>query len=129
MRKPSRKLTGKCCICGRTVYSDHSIYCLRCFQFSRRMNQSGIHAKTVKGHREREDMKILVTGAAGYIGSVLVPRLLSEGHQVTALDNFMYNQSSLLDVCHDDRLSIIRGDTRDKSLMTKLIKDADAILP
>lgn len=74
-------------------------------------------------------MKILVTGAAGYIGSVLVPRLLAQGHQVTALDNFMYNQSSLLDVCHDERLGIVRGDARDKHLMTKLIKSADAILP
>jgi len=74
-------------------------------------------------------MKILVTGAAGYIGSVLVPRLLQEGHQVIALDNFMYNQSSLLDVCHDERLSIVRGDARDKNLMTKLMKGADAIFP
>ena len=74
-------------------------------------------------------MKILVTGAAGYIGAVLVPRLLSEGHQVIALDNFMYNQSSLLDVCHHDHLSIVRGDTRDKNLMTKLMKGADAIFP
>ncbi len=74
-------------------------------------------------------MKILVTGAAGYIGSVLVPRLLSEGHQVTALDNFMYNQSSLLDVCYHDQLTIVRGDTRDKNLMAKLLKGADAIFP
>jgi len=74
-------------------------------------------------------MKILVTGAAGYIGSVLVPRLLNEGHEVIALDNFMYNQSSLLDVCHHEKLSIVRGDTRDKGLMTKLMKDADAIFP
>ncbi len=74
-------------------------------------------------------MRILVTGGAGYIGAVLVPRLLSEGHQVTALDNFMYNQSSLLDVCHHDHLSIVRGDARDKGLMTKLIKNADAIFP
>ncbi len=74
-------------------------------------------------------MKILVTGAAGYIGSVLVPRLLQEGHEVIALDNFMYNQSSLLDICHHDKLTIIRGDTRDKNLMTKLMKGADAIFP
>jgi len=74
-------------------------------------------------------MKTLVTGAAGYIGAVLVPRLLSEGHQVIALDNFMYHQSSLLDVCYHDQLTIVRGDTRDKSLMTKLMKNADAIFP
>lgn len=74
-------------------------------------------------------MKILVTGAAGYIGSVLVPLLLKEGHEVTALDNFMYNQTSLLDCCYDQKLTVVRGDTRDKSIMQKLIKDADAIFP
>ena len=74
-------------------------------------------------------MKILVTGAAGYIGSVLTPTLLKEGHQVIALDNFMYHQTSLLDCCYDSNLEIIRGDTRDKNLMKKLLKDADAIFP
>jgi nucleoside-diphosphate-sugar epimerase len=74
-------------------------------------------------------MKVLVTGAAGYIGSVLVPRLLSEGHEVIALDNFLYNQSSLLDVCYHEKLRIVRGDIREKNLMEKLIKEADAIFP
>jgi len=74
-------------------------------------------------------MKILVTGGAGYIGSVMVPMLLKEKHEITVLDNFMYNQTSLLDCCHDDNLKIVRGDTRDKNLMTKLLKDADAIFP
>jgi len=74
-------------------------------------------------------MRILVTGAGGYIGSVLVPVFLSKGHEVIALDNFMYNQSSLLDCCHDKKLKIIRGDVRDEALMKKIMKDADAIFP
>lgn len=73
--------------------------------------------------------KILVTGAAGYIGSILVPYLLRQGHQVTALDNFMYGQTSLLAECLDDRLKIVRGDARDKDLMRKLIAGCDGIIP
>ncbi len=74
-------------------------------------------------------MKILVTGAAGYIGSVLVPILLKEGHEIIAVDNFMYNQGSLLDCCHDKKLTVIRGDVRDKELIPKCLKDVDAIFP
>jgi nucleoside-diphosphate-sugar epimerase len=65
-------------------------------------------------------VKILVTGGAGYIGSVLVPRLLADGHQVTVLDSFLYGQASLLDCCHDPRLSIVRGDARDRALVGSL---------
>ena len=74
-------------------------------------------------------MKILVTGGAGYIGSVLVPRLLSAGYDVVVLDNFMYNQTPLLDCCHDPRLTVVRGDARDKALVERLMKDADAVFP
>lgn len=74
-------------------------------------------------------MKILITGAAGYLGSVMVPYFLVQGHEIVALDNFMYNQTSLLDVCYHPKLTIVRGDTRDKVLMTKLMTDADAIFP
>jgi nucleoside-diphosphate-sugar epimerase len=74
-------------------------------------------------------MKILVTGAAGYIGSVLVPALLQEGHEVMAIDSFMYNQTSLLDCCYDERLTIIRGDARDEGLISEHLKHADAIFP
>ena len=74
-------------------------------------------------------MKILVTGAAGYIGSILVPRLLQSGHKVTALDSFIYNQSSLLDCCYDNNLDIVRGDARDKGLIQLYLKDVDAVIP
>lgn len=74
-------------------------------------------------------MKILVTGGGGYIGSVLTPLLLKEGHKVTVIDNFMYNQTSLLDCCMDDHLNIVRGDVRNKTLMEELVKDADVIFP
>ena len=74
-------------------------------------------------------MKILITGAAGYIGSILVPELLNKGYEVVAVDNFMYDQTSLLDCCHRDKLKIIRGDCRDRDLMTKYMKDVDFIFP
>jgi nucleoside-diphosphate-sugar epimerase len=74
-------------------------------------------------------MKVLVTGGAGYIGSILVPELLSNGYDVTVIDNFMYRQTSLLDVCHQKSLTIINGDVRDKNLITKYLKNVDIILP
>lgn len=74
-------------------------------------------------------MRILVTGAAGYIGSVLTPRLLAAGHPVVALDNFLYGQTPLLDCCHDPALSIVRGDVRDRDLQRRLLAEVDAILP
>src|SRR3989344_6269513 len=67
--------------------------------------------------------RVLVTGAAGYIGSIMVPMLLQEGNEVVALDNFMYGQGSLLDCCNDKKLVIIRGDTRDEKLIDKIFKD------
>jgi nucleoside-diphosphate-sugar epimerase len=74
-------------------------------------------------------MKILVTGGAGYLGSVMVPRLLEAGHEVVVVDNFMYGQTPLLEVCHNEKLTIIRGDARDKALIGKIVKDMDAIFP
>jgi len=74
-------------------------------------------------------MKILITGAAGYIGSVLTPSLLKIGHEVIALDNFMYNQTSLLDCCHNKKFHLIKGDVRDNKLISKLIQGVDFIIP
>jgi nucleoside-diphosphate-sugar epimerase len=74
-------------------------------------------------------MRILVTGGAGYIGSVLVPTLLRDGHSVTVVDNLLYGQTSLLDVCHDPKLTIIRGDARDKAVMQRAVDGQDVLIP
>ncbi len=74
-------------------------------------------------------MKVLVTGGAGYIGSILVPELLQKGYEVVVVDNFMYNQIPLLDCCCDDKLSIIRGDVRNKRLISEYLRKADFIIP
>lgn len=74
-------------------------------------------------------MNILITGGAGYIGSILVPALLAEGHAVTVLDNFMFRQYSLMDCCASERFDIIRGDCRDERTLRAALKDADVIIP
>lgn len=72
---------------------------------------------------------ILITGGAGYIGSVLTPELLRLGHRVTVIDNFLYKQSSLLDCCMDKNFTIVNGDARDEELIKKHIKGKDYIFP
>ena len=72
---------------------------------------------------------VLITGGAGYLGSVLVPELLKSGFAVTVVDNFMFQQNSLGDVCLDDNFSVFRGDARDKDLMRPLVAKADIVIP
>ena len=74
-------------------------------------------------------MNILVTGGAGYIGSLLVPYFLSQGHSVTVIDNFMYRQTSLAPSIRDEKLTLVFGDVRDESLMKAHLAKADAIIP
>nr|WP_319395114.1 NAD(P)-dependent oxidoreductase [uncultured Desulfobacter sp.] len=73
--------------------------------------------------------KVLVTGGAGYLGSTLVPFLLSNGYAVTVLDNFMFQQNSLLECCSDENFSVVRGDARDKTLLKRVLKNQDYIIP
>ena len=72
---------------------------------------------------------ILVTGGAGYLGSIVVPDLLAEGHKVTVLDNFMYGQNSLAQVCSDPNFTVVRGDVRIKDTVRPLLAKADIVIP
>ena len=58
--------------------------------------------------------KILITGGAGYIGSVLTEDLLDLGYDVTIYDSFIYNQNSLNHFCLNKNFSVINGDVRDQ---------------
>ena len=73
--------------------------------------------------------KILVTGGAGYLGSILVPELLNDEHEVTVVDNFMYKQTSLNHLCANPKFDIVRGDVRVETTMWPLLKKADIIIP
>ena len=74
-------------------------------------------------------MKILVTGGAGYIGSMLVPELLNLNHKVTVVDNFMFKQTSLNNLCANENFEIINADIRNQILIKKLLKQNDVIIP
>ncbi len=73
--------------------------------------------------------KILVTGGAGYLGSILVPELLNIGFEVTVVDNFMFNQSSLNQIYSSENFNIINQDVRIKSSMKSIYSKFDIIIP
>lgn len=74
-------------------------------------------------------MNILITGGAGYIGSLLAPALLARGDSVTVLDNFLFRQNSLMDCCVHESFQVVRGDCRDERTMRGVLKNADVVIP
>ena len=72
---------------------------------------------------------VLVTGGAGYLGSILCEHLLDAGYRVTVLDNFMFGQASLFHLGASPDLDIVRGDVRDASVVRKLLAHADVVIP
>lgn len=72
---------------------------------------------------------ILVTGGAGYLGSILIPELLRTGNRVTVLDNFIYKQNSLAHVCNNSNFQIIKGDVRLKNTLLPLLDGMEIIIP
>jgi len=73
--------------------------------------------------------KILITGAAGYLGSVICEHLLDAGYKVTAIDNLAYGQNSLFHLCANPGFDFVQGDVRDEEVIHGLLKEADVIIP
>lgn len=73
--------------------------------------------------------RILVPGGAGYLGSILVPFLLSKGFKVTVLDNLLFNQAPLLDCCSNTKFEFIKGDICDYGLMDSVVPKFDIVIP
>ena len=71
----------------------------------------------------------LITGGAGYIGSMLTTKLVHLGYRVTVIDTLKYSKSSLNHLNFFDNFSFVYGDVRDKKLMKKLIKNNEFIIP
>ncbi len=74
-------------------------------------------------------MRVLITGGAGYIGSILAPLLLEAGHSVTVVDLFPGFGTSLSGCCRHDDFTPIRGDARDPRLLDDQVPRHDVIVP
>ena len=73
--------------------------------------------------------KVLITGGAGYLGSVIVSKLLNVGYEVIVLDKLLFNQTSLLQYTSNPNFKFIYGDVRNEELLEKLCKEVDIIIP
>lgn len=71
---------------------------------------------------------VLVTGGAGYVGCVLVPKLLAKGYQVKVLDLYLYGEHVLDEVKDHPRLEQVRGDLRDQALLKQLLPGCDVVI-
>jgi nucleoside-diphosphate-sugar epimerase len=73
--------------------------------------------------------KILITGGAGYIGSILTEHLLAQGNLVTVLDNLMYSEQNLFHLCGNPDFDFVFGDARNERLVSPVVSQADVIIP
>ena len=73
--------------------------------------------------------RVLVTGGAGYLGSILCEHLLWARYRVTVVDKLIYGQSGLFHLCSSPSFDFVFGDARDEECLRRLVKEADVLIP
>ncbi len=73
--------------------------------------------------------RVLITGGAGYLGSILSEHLLARGFEVTVLDNLMYGEQSVFHLAAHPKFNFVFGDARDEATVKELVQEAEAIVP
>ena len=90
--------------------------------YKNRRHSNAIYTKNT------ENLRVLITGGAGYIGSILCEHLLNAGYQVIALDNLMYIQHSLFHLCANPHFELEFADVRNRTQIQRLLKKADVLI-
>jgi nucleoside-diphosphate-sugar epimerase len=73
--------------------------------------------------------KVLITGGAGYLGSILTELLLSKGYKVDVLDDLSLRQTPLFHLCHNENFNLIQADVTNSEYLTSIVPEYDIIIP
>jgi len=76
----------------------------------------------------KRQMRVLLTGGSGYLGSILARKLLRKEHTVRILDNFLYGEEPISDIQNNKKLEIVKGDIRDLAAVSKSLKNIDTVI-
>lgn len=76
----------------------------------------------------RKVNRILITGGAGYIGSVLTRKLLDVGYEVTVIDSFLFTDIGIKDICRHPTLKVSKADIRDVNSLRESLRNIDAVI-
>ena len=80
------------------------------------------------GHDREPARKVLILGGGGFLGTALCRLLVDAGHQVTVLDQFIYNSSTLDNFSGNSRLRVINGDVRNQDLLEELMRENEMVV-